>query len=214
MVAVAPRGGYGSSRIGATGRLGEELNPDLFPAQDGGNMTQLLILGPKLEQQGHRRDERRRLDVRWIVVSVELAVEGRLMCGGEALSAVFDRNTDAGEAAVVELALKMAAGRDARKHVLIGVARRREKGVSVGLRCGRHVVSQPGTRANGEVVGAYLGAHLRRSPGSAASTNPTSRWVKSAGVANAFAATTARRNRTCRSWSAVTPMPPWSWTQS
>ena len=177
-------------------------------------MTQLLILGPKLEQQGHRRDERRRLDVRRIVVFVELAVEGRLMCRGEALSVVLDRNTDAGEAAVVELALKMAAGRDARKHVLIGVARRREKGVSAGLRRGRHVVSQPGTRANGEVVDAYLGAQLGRSPGSAASTNPTSRWVKSAGVANAFAATTALRSKTCRSWSAVTPMPPWSWMQS
>ena len=74
-VAVADGGRERSGDVGAAARLGQQLHPDLFAPEDGGDVALLLFLRTELEQHRQARRQGGHLQSRWMLVAHELLVE-------------------------------------------------------------------------------------------------------------------------------------------
>ena len=134
---------------------------------------------------------------------------------GQALAAVLPGDADPGQAAVEEHALQLAAAGDPGQLLLVGAERADHAAVPVS--CGRggmlaasHVRARwvKVSTSSMSVVIAHQSAFLRLEE-----VGDAGRMLRRGHRRVGASVVTRRRNR-CRSWSKVTPMPPWSCTQS
>lgn len=209
VVAVADGRRDSTCHIGAAAGFGQELHPDLLPAQDGRDMARLLFLGSEIQQHRRARRHGRHLETGRIFVAEQFLVERLLVRAGQSLSPVPGRDGDACETGLVELALQATVvGHGRQFHVPVHAAQSGRNLAAVLSEFG----PDPFPRACAEVLdGLDLVAHAEIL---SSTTRFAIRRRCSDGVPCSIRFMVARRRNRCRSCSKVNPMPPCNWTQS
>ena len=211
-VAVAVGAGEAAGQVGAAAGLGEELHPQLLALQDRGEVARFCSWVPKSTRVAAEDAQRGHVEREGHVVRARLLGEGALVLGAEAQAAVLGREADPGEPAVPQRALQLTLDvptRSSTRSLADAVA---ESGgmLSASQARARSRKSSTGSRPPAAVLLVVAGALTTPRP---AGGRRCARRARS-GCRGRSGSTVARRRYRWRSCSQVTPMPPWSWTQS